>query len=561
MARLTYLNEPSVYYNLDCRYREDLIYTYSGLFLVVVNPYKKIPNLYTQQTIDAYKGKVRDDMPPHVYCVADSAYRNMINDKQNQSMLVTGESGAGKTENTKKIIQYLTSIAGHSTNGELEQQILRTNPLLEAFGNACTIKNNNSSRFGKFIEIGFNSQGYIVGTKIINYLLETPRVTYQSPSERTFHIFYQMYTDNEFIDKYKLPRNIQDCAYINPQKITADDIDDRADWAETKKCMSVIGIKGAEQEKVFDVLAAILHLGQVKFTPDNKGNAELVNKDPLKIAAKLLGVNSEELEKSFSQPKIEVRNEVIETQENPERAEFNKSALVKSIYRRLFNWLVSRINESLVSKEKVQNSIGLLDIAGFEIFDLNSFEQLCINFTNEKLQQFFNNHMFKKEQEEYLREKIEWKFIDFGLDLQPTIDLLEKQGGVLPILDQQTTLGQNDDKLWSDTLKKSLQQFQDAKWSPDKFDQLKLNIVHYAGEVPYDLASWVQKNTDPLTQDTEKCMANSKNKFISTLLFSESGTKKKGKAVLSIAREYKDQLENLMSVLRATDPHFIRCIV
>eukprot|EP01080_Neovahlkampfia_damariscottae_P004159 gene4159-7469_t len=558
MARLTHLNEPSVYYNLAQRYRDETIYTYSGLFLVAINPYKDT-GIYTQAYVDKYKGKNRDEVPPHVFSLADTAYRNMTQNKQNQSMLVTGESGAGKTENTKKIIQYLTQVAGSSQGGgELEQQIIRTNPLLEAFGNAKTIKNNNSSRFGKFIEIGFNGSGYIVGTKITNYLLETTRVIHQNENERNFHVFYQIFTDSEMCAKFHLGKP-EDYNYINQTGIyTVDGIDDAREWKDAIKSMTIIGINEKEQDFVFATIAAILHLGNVNFTATKEGNAEIVDKQPMKEACKLLGVQGGILEKALAHPKISVNREVIETHETPQRANFNKDALVKSIYRRLFNWLVQRINQSLAAKESVKNTIGLLDIAGFEIFQLNSFEQLCINFTNEKLQQFFNNHMFKKEQEEYLREKIEWKFIDFGLDLQPTIDLIEKQGGVFAILDEQTTLGGTNDKVVVERLKKNWKEHE--KFTLDKFDQMKFNVVHYAGEVTYDTEQWLHKNTDPLTGDSEKAMSSSKRSLVANL-FPVKDTKRGGARFLSVAREYKDQLESLMQVLRSTEPHFIRCII
>jgi myosin heavy chain 9/10/11/14 len=388
--------------------------------------------------------------------------------------------------------------------------------------------------------------------------LETTRVIHQNENERNFHVFYQIFTDSEAVATYHLTKP-QDYSYINQTGIyTVDGVNDEKEWKDTKKSMSIIGINEKEQEFVFGTIAAILHLGNVTFTAGSDGNAEIVDKQPMKEACKLLGVAGGILEKALAHPKISVNKEVIETHETPQRANFNKDALVKSIYRRLFNWLVQRVNQSLAAKESVKNTIGLLDIAGFEIFTLNSFEQLCINFTNEKLQQFFNNHMFKKEQEEYLREKIEWKFIDFGLDLQPTIDLIEKQGGVFAILDEQTTLGGTNDKVVVERLKKNFKEHE--KFTLDKFDQMKFNVVHYAGEVSYDTDQWLHKNTDPLTNDSEKAMSASKKPLVSNL-FPAKDSRKGGARFLSVAKEYKDQLESLMQVLRSTEPHFIRCII
>ncbi|KAG2382959.1 hypothetical protein C9374_004926 [Naegleria lovaniensis] len=565
MARLSHLNEPSVLFNLKKRYDNDKIYTYSGLFLVAVNPYKNLP-IYTDEVIKKHQGKRREDAEPHVFTVSDVAYRQMLQNQLNQSMLVTGESGAGKTENTKKIIQYLTSTAGSSHGaGKLEQQLLQTNPLLEAFGNAKTIRNNNSSRFGKFIEVDFNVSGYIAGTKIQHYLLETTRVVAQAPDERNFHFFYQILSDAQSRNKYHL-QNVNQYHYVNQSGCTSVvGINDAQEFQETLKSMRIIGISEEDIDATCRMVASILHLGNCKFVNDENDLSMLPDRSPLNTAAELLGVDSDGLAKGFMKPNIVTPTDIIETHVNVAQAGFNRNALVKSMYNRLFDWLVRSINQSLTSKEKIKNFIGVLDIAGFEIFELNSFEQLCINYTNEKLQQFFNHHMFKKEQEEYLKEKIEWKFIDFGLDLQPTIDLIEKPLGILAILDQQTFMAQQSEEGLVREINKNHGTKKQFKTS--RFNEKEFVLSHYAGDVPYNVVSWFTKNVDPLNEDCKGVMAASGNALIRSL-FDLPGERQKAAEKRSVgsarfktvATNYKNQLKDLMGLLESTEPHFIRCI-
>lgn len=322
--------------------------------------------------------------------------------------------------------------------------------------------------------------------------------------------------------------------------------------------MKTVDINESEQSMIFSVIAACLHLGNIKYEKDENEYAALKDTAPCKRAASLLGVNPNILFRALAKPVLKVKDQTIETNETPDRALFNTQALIKSLYRRLFNWLIMKVNATLASKETVKNTIGILDIAGFEIFKLNSYEQLCINYTNEKLQQFFNTHMFKKEQEEYARENIEWKYIDFGMDLQPTIDVIEKQGGIFALCDEQTTLGQNNDKVLMTNLKKN---WKDSPiFKADVMNPMKFDLKHYAAYVTYDVDQWLNKNTDPLTSDSETCISGSKNPLVKTM-FELSSAKKKGAKFMSIAREYKEQLETLMTVLRSTEPHFIRCII
>ena len=565
MARLSHLNEPSVLYNLKKRYEDDKIYTYSGLFLVAVNPYKNLP-IYTDEVIKKHQGKRREDAEPHVFTVSDVAYRQMLQNQLNQSMLVTGESGAGKTENTKKIIQYLTATAGASHGGgKLEQQLIQTNPLLEAFGNAKTLRNNNSSRFGKFIEVDFNVSGYIGGTKIQHYLLETTRVVGQAADERNFHFFYQILSDAQSRNKYHLT-NVNNYTYVSQSGCTSvPGINDAQEYQDTLKAMRIIGISDEDIDAVCRITASILHLGNCKFVADDEDLSMLPDRSPLNTAGELLGVDADGLAKGFMRPNIVTPTDIIETHVNVAQAGFNRNALVKSMYNRMFDWLVRSINQSLTSKEKIKNFIGVLDIAGFEIFELNSFEQLCINYTNEKLQQFFNHHMFKKEQEEYLKEKIEWKFIDFGLDLQPTIDLIEKPLGILAILDQQTFMAQQSEEGLVREINKNHGTKKQFKTS--RFNEKEFILSHYAGDVPYNVVQWFTKNVDPLNEDCKGVMCNSGNVLIKSL-FDVPGERQKandrrnvGSARFkTVATNYKNQLKDLMGLLESTEPHFIRCI-
>merc|ERR1719419_2039902 len=435
MADLTCLNEASVLHNIKERYYSGLIYTYSGLFCVVVNPYRNLP-IYTEKVIDLYKGKKRHEVPPHVFAITDTSYRSMLQDREDQAILCTGESGAGKTENTKKVIQYLAYVAASkpkssshlpSTNdgslsfGELEQQLLKANPILEAFGNAKTVKNDNSSRFGKFVRINFDASGYIAGANIETYLLEKARIIRQAPDERTFHIFYQLLLGSS--KEFKSQMILEDA----------------------KK---VMGISDDDMTAIWRVISASLLFGNMEFKQErNTDQATLPDNTVAQKVAHLLGIQVTDLTKAFLKPRIKVGRDYVTKAQSKEQVEFAIEAIAKATYERLFKWIVTRINRSLDrTKRQGASFIGILDIAGFEIFELNSFEQLCINYTNEKLQQLFNHTMFILEQEEYQREGIEWKFIDFGLDLQPTIDLIEKPMGIMALVDEECWFPKATDK-------------------------------------------------------------------------------------------------------------------
>lgn len=390
----------------------------------------------------SYKNKQREETRPHIYAITDLAFRNMLEEHENQSILVTGESGAGKTENTKKVIQYLAAITSSSakpTNllasprlGEnhptFEQQILQANPILEAFGNAQTVRNNNSSRFGKFIRIEFGRSGQIAGASIDWYLLEKSRVIYQTSKERNYHIFYQLIKglSKELREALILEPDLNAYTYLRDSNKQVAGVNDKEEFKSLINSFKIMGFSKHEQAEIFRVMSAILNIGNIELGSERSDQARILNISQAERVCHLLGINSEQFVKALLRPKVKAGREWVQQSRNAEQVKNTIEALAKSLYERTFGSIVDKINQALERNNDNTSFIGVLDIAGFEIFDHNSFEQLCINYTNERLQQFFNHHMFVLEQEEYSRENIEWKYIDFGHDLQPTIDLIEK---------------------------------------------------------------------------------------------------------------------------------------
>ncbi|XP_051466963.1 myosin-9 [Apus apus] len=588
MAELTCLNEASVLHNLKERYYSGLIYTYSGLFCVVINPYKNLP-IYSEEIVEMYKGKKRHEMPPHIYAITDTAYRSMMQDREDQSILCTGESGAGKTENTKKVIQYLAHVASsHKSKkdqGELERQLLQANPILEAFGNAKTVKNDNSSRFGKFIRINFDVNGYIVGANIETYLLEKSRAIRQAKEERTFHIFYYLLSGaGEHLKSDLLLEPYNKYRFLSNGHVTIPGQQDKDMFQETMEAMKIMGIPDEEQIGLLKVISGVLQLGNIVFKKErNTDQASMPDNTAAQKVSHLLGINVTDFTRGILTPRIKVGRDYVQKAQTKEQADFAIEALAKATYERMFRWLVMRINKALdKTKRQGASFIGILDIAGFEIFELNSFEQLCINYTNEKLQQLFNHTMFILEQEEYQREGIEWNFIDFGLDLQPCIDLIEKPAGppgILALLDEECWFPKATDKSF---VEKVVQEqgthpkFQKPKQLKDKAD---FCIIHYAGKVDYKADEWLMKNMDPLNDNIATLLHQSSDKFVSELWkdvdrivgldqvagMSESalpGAFKTRKGMFrTVGQLYKEQLAKLMATLRNTNPNFVRCII
>uniref|UniRef100_A0AAY4B7I2 Myosin-7B n=1 Tax=Denticeps clupeoides TaxID=299321 RepID=A0AAY4B7I2_9TELE len=579
MAMMTHLNEASVLYNLKERYAAWMIYTYSGLFCATVNPYKWLP-VYDPEVVSAYRGKKRMEAPPHIFSVSDNAYQSMLTDRENQSVLITGESGAGKTVNTKRVIQYFATVAvaggEKKKEGSLEDQIIAANPLLEAYGNAKTVRNDNSSRFGKFIRIHFGTTGRLSSADIETYLLEKSRVTFQLPDERGYHIFYQMMTNEkpELIEMTLITTNPYDFPMISQGQITVASIDDKVELVATDTAIDILGFSGEEKAGIYKLTGAVIHHGNMKFK--QKQREEQAEPDGTEVADKiayLMGLNSADMLKALCYPRVKVGNEFVTKGQTVPQVLNSVSALSKSVYERMFLWMVIRINQMLDTKQPRQFFIGVLDIAGFEIFDFNSMEQLCINFTNEKLQQFFNHHMFVLEQEEYKKEGIDWEFIDFGMDLAACIELIEKPMGIFSILEEECMFPKASDtsfknKLYDQHLGKN-NAFQKPKPAKGKAEA-HFSLVHYAGTVDYNVSGWLDKNRDPLNESVLQLYQKSSMKLLPVLypaVVEESGGggkkggKKKGGSMQTVSSQFRENLGKLMTNLRSTHPHFVRCLI
>lgn len=609
MAELTHLNEPSVVYNLYLRYLDDLIYTYSGLFLVAINPYKLLP-IYNQSILmkyhqynnvttnnNDYKSKNSQSLtstnntsnnnnkgqsPPHIFAVAESTFRNLLSNKKDQSILVTGESGAGKTENTKKIIQYLSSITSSNhgnkvDNNNIDTKILQANPILESFGNAKTIKNNNSSRFGKFIQIYFSNTGEISGANINYYLLEKSRVISQSNHERNYHIFYQFLKGYENLPSLGLNKDMSTYNYLSGGKLTINNVDDFKEFNLLVEAFKIMGLTINEMNFIYQVLAIILHLGNINFTSWKSEQANFTNDSPIDKICELLAIDKDLFVQNLLRPKVKAGREFITKSKKPNEVKFAIDAFAKYLYEKLFQFIITKINEKLDqsntgndnSNKNNDNNffIGVLDIAGFEIFEINSFEQLCINYTNEKLQQFFNHHSFILEQSEYLRENINWEFIDFGQDLQPTIDLIETKQpmGILKLLDEECLMPKSSDASFMEKLSKNFSNTH-KKFSENKFKNGFI-IHHYAGKVEYNVENWLQKNTDPISESILNLLPDSQNELVAEMFINDPHINRPqtngggNSKLITASQKHKDQLKTLMDQLESTEPHFVRCIL
>ncbi|CAJ0937909.1 unnamed protein product [Ranitomeya imitator] len=509
-----------------------------------------------------------------------------------------GESGAGKTENTKKVIQYLAHVAsshkgkkdhtipsGSLLYGELERQLLQANPILESFGNAKTVKNDNSSRFGKFIRINFDVTGYIVGANIETYLLEKSRAIRQAKDERTFHIFYQLLAGSgEHLKSDLLLEGFNNYRFVSNGYVPIPGQQDKDNFQETMEAMHIMGFSHDEILSMLKVVSAVLQFGNIVFKKErNTDQASMPENTAAQKLCHLLGMNVMEFTRAILTPRIKVGRDYVQKAQTKEQADFAIEALAKATYERLFRWLVHRINKALDrTKRQGASFIGILDIAGFEIFELNSFEQLCINYTNEKLQQLFNHTMFILEQEEYQREGIEWNFIDFGLDLQPCIDLIERPAnppGVLALLDEECWFPKATDKTFVDKLVQEQgthSKFQKPRQLKDKAD---FCIIHYAGRVDYKADEWLMKNMDPLNDNVATLLHQSTDKFVAELwkdvdrivgldqvagmtetAFGSAYKTKKG-MFRTVGQLYKESLTKLMATLRNTNPNFVRCII
>jgi len=583
MSGLTYLNDACVLWNSVVRYKNELIYTYSGLFCIAINPYKRFP-IYTQRAMEIYIGKRRSECPPHIFGVAEGSYQGMQNAGKNQSILITGESGAGKTENTKKVISYFASIgaSGKKKEGEpgLEDKIVQTNPVLEAWGNAKTVRNDNSSRFGKFIRIWFNQAGKLSGADMVVYLLEKSRLTFQAELERCYHSFYNLMSDQvvDLKEKCLLSDDIYDYWWVSQGKVTVPSIDDKEDMMFADEAYDILGFTKEEKYNIYKLTSVVMHMGNLTkdFVPVGKEEqAEVKDDTNARKVAELCGIDSEWMCTYFCKPKLKVGTEWVSKGQSCSGAANSVAGIGRKIYELVFRFIVDKCNTTLIdlSMKKVQY-IGCLDIAGFEIFDYNGFEQICINFCNEKLQQFFNQHMFVLEQEEYVREGIEWANVDFGMDLQKCITMFEKPMGLLAILEEESLFPKATDATFAAKLHENLlgkcENFQKANPKPDP--NAHFAVVHYAATVSYNLTGWLDKNKDPLNDTVVELMKNGSNNLLIECFHDHPGQpleakkdqggggRKKGGGK-TVSSFYKGQLDDLMKTLYATDPSFIRCVV
>ena len=581
MADLTYLNDACVLWNSVVRYKNQLIYTYSGLFCIAINPYIRFP-IYTVRAMEIYMQKRRNECPPHIFGVAEGSYQGLMVHGRNQSILITGESGAGKTENTKKVIAYFAQIgaSGKKREGEvgLEEKIVQTNPVLEAWGNAKTVRNDNSSRFGKFIRIWFNQGGKLSGADMVVYLLEKSRLTFQAELERCYHSFYNLMSGYvpELKTKCHLSDNIYDYWWVSQGKTTVESIDDKEDMQFADEAYDILGFSEEEKFNVYKLTSCVMHMGNMckDFVPVGKEEqAEVKHEQNCEKIADICGIDLEWMITYFCKPKLKVGTEWVTKGQTCPQASNSVAGIGRKMYELVFRFIVDKCNETLFdpTMKKVMY-IGCLDIAGFEIFDYNGFEQICINFCNEKLQQFFNQHMFVLEQEEYIREGIDWSNVDFGMDLGPCIHMFEKPMGLLAILEEESLFPKATDASFAAKLHENLlgkcNNF--AKASPKPDPNAHFAVAHYAATVSYNLTGWLEKNKDPLNDTIVELFKNGSNALLVKIFEDhpgqpleskkEMGGRKKGGGK-TVSSFYKTQLDDLMKTLYATDPSFIRCVV
>ncbi|QPG95817.1 class II myosin [Epichloe festucae Fl1] len=561
LTLLSKVSNEAINDNLKKRFDGAEIYTYIGHVLVSVNPFRDL-GIYTDQVLDSYRGKNRLEMPPHVFAIAESAYYNMKAYHDNQCVIISGESGAGKTEAAKRIMQYIANVSGEQSGDikKIKEMVLATNPLLESFGNAKTLRNNNSSRFGKYLQIHFNSTGEPVGADITNYLLEKSRVVGQITNERNFHIFYQ-FTKGASQQYQELFGIQQPETYVYTSRskcFDVDGIDDVADFQDTLNAMKVIGLSQAEQDEIFRMLAATLWIGNIQFQEDNDGYAAVVDESVVAFVAYLMEVTPEQLVHAITIRILTPRNgEVIESPANPAQATATRDALAKAIYHNLFDWIVERINKSLKSRQASANTVGILDIYGFEIFEKNSFEQLCINYVNEKLQQIFIQLTLKTEQEEYAREKIQWTPIKY-FDNKVVCDLIEqfRPPGIFSAMKDATKTAHADPAACDRTFMQSINGMSHAHLTPR---QGSFIVKHYAGDVSYTVDGITDKNKDQLLKGLLNLFQHSGNRFVHTL-FPQQVDQDNRKQPPSAGDRIRTSANALVDALMKCQPCYIRTI-
>ncbi|XP_071207733.1 unconventional myosin-Ih-like isoform X2 [Salvelinus alpinus] len=568
-----YTSESAVLDNLRKRFNENLIYTYIGTLLVSVNPYKEL-GIYTKKQMDIYMGVNFFELPPHIYALADNVYRTMLTETNNHFILISGESGAGKTEASKKILQfYAVSCPSTKLLDNVRDRLLLSNPVLEAFGNAKTLKNDNSSRFGKYMDIQFDHMGGAVGGHILSYLLEKSRVVHQNHGERSFHIFYQLVEGGEedLLRWLGLERNCQRYSYLvqvgEGECAKVSSVNDKSDWKTVRKALSIIEFSESNIESLFAIIGSVLHLGNVTFVADSQGYATLNNSPEIHWLSKLLGIPAQVIQVGLTHRKIEARSEELLSPFTVDQAVYAKDALAKAIYGRTFTWLVNELNESLANKDSSRKTvIGLLDIYGFEVFSVNSFEQFCINYCNEKLQQLFIQLTLKSEQEEYEMEGIEWESVPY-FNNKIICDLVEEKfKGIISVLDEECLRpGEATDMTFLEKLEEKMgghPHFVTHKLADQKtrktLERGDFRLLHYAGEVTYCVVGFLDKNNDLLYRNIKEVMRQSKNAIVKHCFPStEPDSKKRPETV---ATQFKSSLVGLTEILMSKEPWYVRCM-
>ncbi|XP_045889567.1 unconventional myosin-Va isoform X6 [Micropterus dolomieu] len=586
LTALSYLHEPAVLHNLKVRFMDSkLIYTYCGIVLVAINPYETLP-IYGADIINAYSGQNMGDMDPHIFAVAEEAYKQMARDERNQSIIVSGESGAGKTVSAKYAMRYFATVSGSASEANVEEKVLASNPIMEAIGNAKTTRNDNSSRFGKYIEIGFDNRFRIIGANMRTYLLEKSRVVFQADEERNYHIFYQLCASSH-LPEFKTLKlsSANDFLYTRQGRSPViEGVDDTKELCNTRDAFTLLGINESYQMGLFQVLAAILHLGNVEIKDrDSDSSVIPANNRHLTAFCELVGVSYQDMSQWLCHRKLKTATETYIKTLPRLQATNARDALSKHIYAKLFNWIVEHVNKALITSIKKHSFIGVLDIYGFETFEINSFEQFCINYANEKLQQQFNMHVFKLEQEEYMREEIPWTLIDF-YDNQPCINLIEAKMGILDLLDEECKMPKGSDDSWAQKLYnthlKTCTLFEKPRMSNRAFI-----IQHFADKVEYQCEGFLEKNKDTVNEEQINVLKASKFDLLVELFQDEekatsptgqppgtggrtrlsvkpdkSRDKSSKEHKKTVGCQFRNSLQMLMETLNATTPHYVRCI-
>ncbi|GAB7357247.1 hypothetical protein MBLNU459_g8226t1 [Dothideomycetes sp. NU459] len=596
LTNLSHLNEPAVLQAIKLRYAQKEIYTYSGIVLIATNPFARVDSLYVPGMVQVYAGKQRQTQAPHLFAIAEEAFADMLRDNNNQTIVVSGESGAGKTVSAKYVMRYFAtreppdqpgvrSKGRADTMTETEEQILATNPIMEAFGNAKTTRNDNSSRFGKYIEIMFDKKTDIIGARIRTYLLERSRLVFQPLKERNYHIFYQLVAGASDAEKEEFGLTaVENFDYLNqggsPQ---IDGVDDADEFRATRESLSRIGVSEVQQSQLWKILAALLHIGNIKIVATRSDSQLSASEPSVAKACELLGIDPNEFAKWTVKKQLITRGEKIMSNLTQQQAVVVRDSVAKYIYSSLFDWLVETLNHGLARPEvleQVKSFIGVLDIYGFEHFAKNSFEQFCINYANEKLQQEFNQHVFKLEQEEYLREEIDWKFIDFS-DNQPCIDLIEGKLGVLALLDEESRLPMGSDESFVNKLHNNFVNDKQKFYKKPRFGKSAFTVCHYAIDVTYESDGFIEKNRDTVPDEHMEVLRASSNTFLSDILEAAATVRERDAAAqqkpstaavpgkrpgAATARKptlggiFKSSLIELMNTINSTDVHYIRCI-